>query len=171
MTFQRLGLVITDEQHRFGVEQRSALAAKANPAGAARPHCAGHVRHPHPPDAGPHHLRRPGRLGDRRAAPGRIPVRTLLVGESKRRRMYGFVREQVRAGRQVYIVCPAVEENPESEWDLKAVNEYARVPPGGGLPGVPGGAGPRQAEGQGEGGGHGRLYCRRDGYPGVHHRH
>ena len=127
VTFQRLGLVITDEQHRFGVEQRSALAAKANPAGAARPHVLVMSATPIP---------RTLALiiyGDLDVAvidelpPGRMPVRTLLVGESKRRRMYGFVREQVRAGRQVYIVCPAVEENPESEWDLKAVNEYARV--------------------------------------------
>ena len=59
--------------------------------------------------------------------PGRVPVKTVLVGESKRQRMYGFVRDQVREGRQVYIVCPAVEENPEGAWDLKAVTEYART--------------------------------------------
>ena len=59
--------------------------------------------------------------------PGRMPVKTVLVGESKRQRMYGFVRDQVKEGRQVYIVCPAVEENPEGAWDLKAVTEYARV--------------------------------------------
>ena len=50
-----------------------------------------------------------------------------ILGESKRQRMYGFVRDQVKEGRQVYIVCPAVEENPEGAWDLKAVTEYARM--------------------------------------------
>ncbi len=59
--------------------------------------------------------------------PGRKPVQTFLIGESKRQRLYGFVRAQVQEGRQVYLVCPAVEENPDGAWDLKAVNEYARV--------------------------------------------
>ena len=58
--------------------------------------------------------------------PGRLPVKTVLVGESKRQRMYGFVREQIRQGRQAYIVCPAIETDPESAAaDLKRVVEYA----------------------------------------------
>ena len=62
--------------------------------------------------------------------PGRTPVKTMLVGEDKRERMYGFVRRQVNEGRQVYIVCPSVEENGGG-WedgpgmDLKAVTAYA----------------------------------------------
>ena len=63
--------------------------------------------------------------------PGRTPVGTVLVGEDKRQRMYGFVRKQVGEGRQVYIVCPSVEENGGALWedgpgmDLKAVTAYA----------------------------------------------
>ena len=134
--FRRLGLVITDEQHRFGVEQRAALAAKANTPG-------------DPADAAPEENFSPNVLvmsatpiprtlaliiyGDLDVSvidelpPGRKPVQTFLIGESKRQRLYGFVRAQVQEGRQVYLVCPAVEENPEGAWDLKAVNEYARV--------------------------------------------
>ena len=134
--FRRLGLVITDEQHRFGVDQRAALAAKANTPG-------------DPADAAPEENFSPNVLvmsatpiprtlaliiyGDLDVSvidelpPGRKPVQTFLIGESKRQRLYGFVRAQVQEGRQVYLVCPAVEENPEGAWDLKAVNEYARV--------------------------------------------
>ncbi|HIY74302.1 MAG TPA: ATP-dependent DNA helicase RecG [Candidatus Intestinimonas merdavium] len=127
VAFRRLGLVITDEQHRFGVEQRSALAAKAGGETDFSPNVLVMSATPIPRtlaliiygdldvsviDELPH---------------GRVPVKTVLVGESKRQRMYGFVRDQVQEGRQVYIVCPAVEENPEGAWDLKAVTEYARV--------------------------------------------
>ena len=66
--------------------------------------------------------------------PGRTPVATYVVGEDKRQRMYGFVRRQVAQGRQVYIVCPAVEPGqPAPAWgegealpDLKAVTSYAQ---------------------------------------------
>ena len=66
--------------------------------------------------------------------PGRTPVATYVVGEDKRQRMYGFVRRQVSEGRQVYIVCPAVEEAELlPDWedggtapDLKAVTTYAK---------------------------------------------
>ena len=228
VAFRRLGLVVADEQHRFGVEQRAALAAKANtpdcppeagrrlcgegrgdsvppaangmdgvPAAACRcgeveqraalaakantPDC--------PPEAGrrlcgegrgdsvppaangmdgvPAAACRCGEVEQRAALaakgekkirphvlvmsatpiprtlaliiygdldvsvidqlpPGRLPVKTVLVGESKRQRMYGFVREQIRQGRQAYIVCPAIETDPESAAaDLKRVVEYA----------------------------------------------
>ena len=228
VAFRRLGLVVADEQHRFGVEQRAALAAKANtpdcppeagrrlcgegrgdsvppaangmdgvPAAACRcgeveqrvalaakantPDC--------PPEAGrrlcgegrensvspavngmdgvPTAACRCGEVEQRAALaakgekkirphvlvmsatpiprtlaliiygdldvsvidqlpPGRLPVKTVLVGESKRQRMYGFVREQIRQGRQAYIVCPAIETDPESAAaDLKRVVEYA----------------------------------------------
>ena len=176
VAFRRLGLVVADEQHRFGVEQRAALAAKAN-----TPDC--------PPEAGrrlcgegggdsvssaangmdgvPAAACRCGEVEQRAALaakgekkirphvlvmsatpiprtlaliiygdldvsvidqlpPGRLPVKTVLVGESKRQRMYGFVREQIRQGRQAYIVCPAIETDPESAAaDLKRVVEYA----------------------------------------------
>jgi ATP-dependent DNA helicase RecG len=58
--------------------------------------------------------------------PGRTGVETYLIGEDKRERMYGFVRKLVGQGRQVYMVCPAVEEGEDADNELKAVNVYAR---------------------------------------------
>ena len=127
VAFRRLGLVITDEQHRFGVEQRAALAAKAGGEEDFSPNVLVMSATPIPRTLA---LIIYGDLDVSvidELPPGRMPVKTVLVGESKRQRMYGFVRDQVREGRQVYIVCPAVEENPEGAWDLKAVTEYARV--------------------------------------------
>ena len=130
--FARLGLVITDEQHRFGVGQRSALAAKG---GGLSPHVLVMSATPIPRTLA---LIIYGDLDVSvidELPPGRTPVETFLVGEDKRTRMYQFVRRQVAEGRQVYIVCPAVEEvqpSPEGEEpppgfaDLKAVTAYAR---------------------------------------------
>lgn len=117
--FQNLGLVITDEQHRFGVGQRSALASKA-------------VKAPHVLVMSATPIPRTLALliyGDLDVTvidelpPGRTPVKTYLVGEDKRERMYRFVRRQVGEGRQVYIICPAVEDGEGA--DLKAVTTYA----------------------------------------------
>ena len=118
--YRDLGLVITDEQHRFGVGQRSALSAKAETA----PHVLVMSATPIP--------RTLALLiyGDLEVTvidelpPGRTPVETYLVGEDKRQRMYGFVRKNVSEGRQVYIICPAVEEGEGSE--LKSVTAYAK---------------------------------------------
>ena len=130
--FARLGLVVTDEQHRFGVGQRSALAAKG---GGLSPHVLVMSATPIPRTLA---LIIYGDLDVSvidELPPGRTPVETFLVGEDKRTRMYQFVRRQVAEGRQVYIVCPAVEEvqpSPEGEEpppgfaDLKAVTAYAR---------------------------------------------
>ena len=125
--YKDLGLVIADEQHRFGVAQRSALAEKG---GAVPPHILVMSATPIPRTLA---LIIYGDLDVSvidELPPGRVPVTTLLVGEDKRARMYGFVRKQVGEGRQVYIVCPAVEENGGG-WedgpgmDLKAVTAYA----------------------------------------------
>ena len=125
--YKDLGLVIADEQHRFGVAQRSALAEKG---GAVPPHILVMSATPIPRTLA---LIIYGDLDVSvidELPPGRFPVTTLLVGEDKRARMYGFVRKQVGEGRQVYIVCPAVEENGGG-WedgpgmDLKAVTAYA----------------------------------------------
>ena len=119
--YRDLGLVITDEQHRFGVGQRSALSSKARTA----PHVLVMSATPIP--------RTLALLiyGDLEVTvmdelpPGRTPVETYLVGEDKRQRMYTFVRKNVAQGRQVYMICPAVEEGEGS--DLKAVTAYAKV--------------------------------------------
>ena len=129
VAYRDLGLVIADEQHRFGVAQRSALAEKG---GAIPPHILVMSATPIPRTLA---LIIYGDLDVSvmdELPPGRTPVDTLLVGEDKRRRMYGFVRKQVSEGRQVYIVCPSVEENGGTLWedspgmDLKAVTAYAK---------------------------------------------
>ncbi len=115
-----LGLVITDEQHRFGVGQRSALSSKA----AVTPHVLVMSATPIPRTLA---LLIYGDLDVSildELPPGRTPVETYLVGEDKRQRMYGFVRKQVAEGRQAYIICPAVEEGEGAE--LKAVTAFAR---------------------------------------------
>ena len=125
--YRDLGLVIADEQHRFGVAQRGALAEKG---GSAPPHVLVMSATPIPRTLA---LIIYGDLDVSvmdELPPGRTPVKTMLVGEDKRERMYGFVRRQVNEGRQVYIVCPSVEENGGG-WedgpgmDLKAVTAYA----------------------------------------------
>lgn len=126
--YRDLGLVIADEQHRFGVAQRAALAEKG---GAVPPHVLVMSATPIPRTLA---LIIYGDLDVSimdELPPGRTPVSTFTVGEDKRQRMYGFVRKQVGEGRQVYIVCPSVEEN-SGGWedgpgmDLKAVTAYAR---------------------------------------------
>lgn len=124
VTFANLGLVITDEQHRFGVNQRAALAQKG---GAIHPHVLVMSATPIPRTLA---LLLYGDLEvsiiDERP-PGRQQVDTCLVGEALRQRMYGFVRKQVQEGHQVYMVCPAVEEGQEGGQDLKAVTTYAQT--------------------------------------------
>ncbi len=122
VAFARLGLVVTDEQHRFGVAQRAALAAKAQ-------------LHPHVLVMSATPIPRTLALiiyGDLDVSvldelpPGRTPVQTMLIGDDKRARMYGFVRKLVGEGRQAYIVCPMVEEGENSTAELKAVTAYAK---------------------------------------------
>ncbi|MCI8870757.1 MAG: ATP-dependent DNA helicase RecG [Lawsonibacter sp.] len=128
--FARLGLVVTDEQHRFGVGQRSALAAKAEAGSAPPPHVLVMSATPIPRTLA---LIIYGDLDVSvidQLPPGRTPVETYVVGEDKRQRMYNFVRRLAGEGRQAYIICPAVEEGDGEAWagapDLKAVKVYAR---------------------------------------------
>ena len=122
VNFARLGLVIADEQHRFGVGQRASLTAKGE-----RPHVLVMSATPIPRTLA---LIVYGDLDVSvidQLPPGRTPVDTFVIGEDKRTRMYGFVRKLVGEGRQVYMVCPAVEDDPDG-WeglpDLKAVTSY-----------------------------------------------
>lgn len=115
VVYQNLALIIADEQHRFGVAQRAALAEKATVTVSTAPHTLVMSATPIP---------RTLALmiyGDLEVSvidelpPGRTPVDTFVVHEDKRQRMYEFVRKLVGEGRQVYIVCPAVEEAEESD--------------------------------------------------------
>ncbi len=118
--FADLGLVIADEQHRFGVAQRSKLSAKG-----PDPHLLVMSATPIP--------RTLALLmyGDLEVSildelpPGREPVDTFLVGESYRARLNAFIRKQVAEGHQCYVVCPAVEDGENS--DLKAAETWAET--------------------------------------------
>jgi len=104
--FPKLGLVVVDEQHRFGVEQRAILAKKGEHA-----HMLVMSATPIPRSMA---LALFGDLDMTRIdeiPPGRQKVDTFLVNESYRTRLDGFIRKQVAEGGQVYIVCPAVEES------------------------------------------------------------
>ena len=118
--YSRLGLVVTDEQHRFGVNQRSALINKG-----AKPHVLVMSATPIPRTLA---LIIYGDLDISlidELPPGRQKVDTFAVDESYRLRLNGFIRRQVQEGRQVFVVCPMVEENDELPVKLKSAQEHA----------------------------------------------
>jgi ATP-dependent DNA helicase RecG len=114
VTFARLGLAIVDEQHRFGVQQRLALRRKLalRGAGAAPADDDGHAD---PAHAGDDLLRRPGRQHDRRAAAGPHPIVTRVFADTRRPDIVERIRDEIAAGRQVYWVCPLIEESEDAE--------------------------------------------------------
>ena len=118
--FHDLGLVITDEQHRFGVGQRSALSAKGKD-----PHLLVMSATPIPRTLA---LLMYGDLDVSildEVPPGREPVDTFLVGESYRARINAFIRKHATAGHQCFVVCPAVEE--QEALDLKSAKVWAET--------------------------------------------
>ena len=120
VAFSDLALVVTDEQHRFGVQQRSALSAKAE-----KPHVLVMSATPIPRTLA---LMIYGDLDVSvidELPPGRQKVDTFLVDESYRQRLNGFIAKLVGEGRQVFVVCPMVEENEEFDPDLKSAVEHA----------------------------------------------
>jgi len=118
--FANLGLVIADEQHRFGVGQRAKLSAKGND-----PHLLVMSATPIP--------RTLALLmyGDLEVSiidelpPGRKSVESFLVGESYRARINAFIRKQAQEGHQCFVVCPAVEEN--EDLPIKAATVWAET--------------------------------------------
>ena len=118
--FRDLGLVIADEQHRFGVAQRSKLSAKGND-----PHLLVMSATPIPRTLA---LLMYGDLDVsiiNELPPGREPVDTFLVGESYRARINAFIRKQVTEGHQCFVVCPAVEES--EDLGIKAATVWAET--------------------------------------------
>ena len=116
--FKRLGLAVIDEQHRFGVAHRAAIRGKGE-----SPDVLVMTATPIPRTLA---LTLYGDLDVSvldELPPGRRPVVTVARGESKRREIYDFLRKQIGEGRQVYVVCPLVEESEDS--DLKAATEMA----------------------------------------------
>ena len=116
--FKRLGLCVVDEQHRFGVVQRATLRGKGE-----RPDVLVMTATPIPRTLA---LTLYGDLDVSvldELPPGRRPVVTVARPESRRRRIYEFLGGEIAAGRQVYVVCPLVEESEAS--DLRAATEMA----------------------------------------------
>ena len=123
LDYANLGLVVTDEQHRFGVGQRAALAEKGE--------------HPHTLVMSATPIPRTLALilyGDLDVSvidqlpPGRRPVETYAVPGSYHQRIYAFLRKLIAEGRQAYIVCPMVEQSDDAASDdRKAVTEYAKM--------------------------------------------
>ncbi len=116
--FDRLGFVVADEQHRFGVEQRAKLLAKGSD-----PHMLIMSATPIPRTLA---LILYGDLDISvidELPPGRKPVKTYSVGGSMRKRVYNFVADNIRGGMQAYVVCPLVAETENS--DLKNAEELA----------------------------------------------
>lgn len=128
--FQRLGLVVVDEQHRFGVEQRQALADRATDVGQE---LAAHLLYMTATPI-PRTLAITA-YGDlqvstiRGRPPGRAPVETLWIREAEREAAYDRVRAELRAGRQAYVICPLVESGEAAE-ARAATDEAARLQAG-----------------------------------------
>ena len=117
-----LGLVVTDEQHRFGVSQRSALSAKGR-----APHMLVMSATPIPRTLA---LILYGDLDVSvidELPPGRQPVDTFAVPGSYHPRLYQFIRKLAAEGRQAYIVCSLVSENEDTPDERKAVTEYTKA--------------------------------------------
>ena len=109
--FQKLGFVVIDEQHRFGVAQRQKLLEKS----AHLPHLLSMTATPIPRSLA---LTVYGELdvsilGE--MPRGRRPIQTQIVSPNSRETMYKKVDTEIKAGRQVYVVCPLIDDNPESE--------------------------------------------------------
>ena len=117
VSFHRLGAVVADEQHRFGVAQRAALAGKGE-----APHVLVMSATPIPRTLA---LIMYGDLDVSvldELPPGRQPVETYAVGQNMRRRITAFIDKQVEEGGQAYVVCPLVEEG---ELELKSAEQHA----------------------------------------------
>jgi ATP-dependent DNA helicase RecG len=120
VAFRRLGLVVIDEQHRFGVEQRAALIGKGS-----APDVLLLTATPIPRSLA---LTRYGDLDMsvlREKPPGRGEVRTAVRTARQREKVLAFVREECRAGRQAYVVLPVIDETEKT--DLRAATTMAEA--------------------------------------------
>lgn len=116
VVFHNLGLVITDEQHRFGVAQRASLSAKGK-----NPHMLVMSATPIPRTLA---LIIYGDLDISildELPPGRQPIATFAVGQDKHTRIYNYIKKFLNQGRQGYIVCPLIEDTGN---ELTAAQEY-----------------------------------------------
>ena len=120
--FRRLGLVITDEQHRFGVKQRTGLCSKGK-----NPHVYVMSATPIPRTLGLI------LFGDLNVSildelpPGRQKIETYYINSGKRGGMFDYIRKHLDAGHQAYIVCPLVEESDVMQGVLSAEEYYKKA--------------------------------------------
>ena len=125
VVFKNLGLVVTDEQHRFGVKQRTAIAAKGN-----NPDTLVMTATPIPRTLA---LILYGDLDISiidELPPNRKKIETYAVAKSMEERINNFIKKNINEGRQIYVVCPLVEEKEEEDEttkDLKAVKEWTKI--------------------------------------------
>ena len=120
--FKNLGLAIVDEQHRFGVEQRGALRTRTS----TQPHLLVMSATPIPRSLA---LTVYGDLDVSRIdemPPGRTPIKTRRFTPAERERLYSFMRREVEAGRQAYVIYPLVEESDKLDVGA-AVDEHKRL--------------------------------------------
>ncbi len=121
VSFARLGLVIVDEQHRFGVLQKNSLMAKAS-----APHVLVMTATPIPRTLvlsiyGDLEVSVLGEL-----PPGRTPIRTVRMSAGMEKTLLDLVREHIRRGRQVYWVCPLIEDEEQGE-PRAVVSRFGRL--------------------------------------------
>jgi len=135
--YSNLGLCITDEQHRFGVSQRTRLLNKGSGSAAAvSPHLLVMSATPIPRSLA---LMMYGDLDVSvvdELPPGRAPVKTRIVPPHKRADMYRYLRKELEQGHQAYVVCPLIEED-EGKAQLKAVESLQKELAQGALRGIP----------------------------------
>ncbi|MBD3248199.1 ATP-dependent DNA helicase RecG [Candidatus Falkowbacteria bacterium] len=134
LKFEKLGLAVIDEQHRFGVAQRKALIEKSGNPGTV-PHLLSMTATPIPRSLA---LTLFGDLDISvisQMPSGRKPIITKLVFDSGRQKVYDFVREQIASGRQAFVICPLIEESDtlgvksaESEYKLLNENIFKDIP-------------------------------------------
>lgn len=122
--FHKLGFVVVDEQHRFGVAQRQALLQKSD----RMPHLLAMTATPIPRSLA---LTVYGELDvsilDELPA-GRKPIATKIWSPNSRAQLYALVDEQIAAGRQAYVICSLIDDNPDPENDIKSVqSEYIKL--------------------------------------------
>ncbi len=122
--FAKLGLVITDEQHRFGVRQRETLITKGEESAQVPPHVLVMSATPIPRTLA---IILYGDLDisviDEKPA-NRLPIKNCVIGKERRPKAYQFITEQVREGRQAYVICPMVEDSELMEGEN--VLDYSR---------------------------------------------
>jgi len=122
VNYRSLGLVITDEQHRFGVKQREGLQSKGQ-----EPHILVMSATPIPRSLA---LIMYGDMDIsviKELPKNRLPIKNCLVDTSYRPKAHAFIEKEVKAGHQAFIICPMVEEGEEERDDLQNVKEYESV--------------------------------------------